>query len=204
MRNDTDLRVPVDQESKTGQRIESTRNRYSGHDFALDLLDWLKYILIAVLIGLLLVVFVIQRNTVIGSSMVPNLHQNDQLLVEKVTKWFHGIDYGEIITVSTKNLTHRDEGPNVIKRVIGKPGDTIEIRTDGVYRNGTMIEEPYLTPGTLTKVRSLEFEKVVLDGDEYFIMGDNREVSLDSRTFGPVPLNSIIGEVLLRFYPFDQ
>ena len=204
MRNDTDLRVPVDQESKAGQRIESARNRYSGHDFALDLLDWLKYILIAVLIGLLLVVFVIQRNTVIGSSMVPNLHQNDQLLVEKVTKWFHGIDYGDIITVSTKNLTHRDEGPNVIKRVIGRPGDTIEVREDGVYRNGTLLTELYLAPGTLTKVRSLEFEKVVLDNDEYFIMGDNREVSLDSRTFGPVPLNSIIGEVLLRFYPFGQ
>ena len=51
---------------------------------------------------------------------------------------------------------------------------------------------------------SLEFEKVTLGDDEYFVMGDNREVSLDSRTFGPVPLNSIIGEVLLRFYPFEQ
>lgn len=204
MKRESNLHPQSNQNGSVDPRSVSAGGRYSGRDFALDLLDWLKYILVAILIGLLLVVFVIQRNTVIGSSMVPTLHQDDQLMVEKVSKWFHGIDYEDIITVSTSNLTHRDEGPNVIKRVIGKPGDTVEVKSDGVYRNGALLEETYLVPGTVTKVRSLEFEKVTLDDDEYFIMGDNREVSLDSRTFGPVPLNSIIGEVLLRFYPFDQ
>ena len=104
-------------------------------DFLLELLDWLKYILAAVLIGLLLVVFVIQRNSVIGSSMVPNLHDNDQLLVEKISKLFHGIDYGDIITISTRNLPAHEDGPNIVKRVVGLPGDTIEIRSDGVWRN---------------------------------------------------------------------
>ncbi len=173
-------------------------------DFLTELLDWLKYILIAVLIGLLMVVFVIQRNSVIGQSMLPTLHEDDQLLVEKVSKWFHGIKYEDIITVSTRDLEEHDGGPNIIKRVIGIPGDTIEIRDDGVYRNDEKLEEGYLPSGTPTQPRNLAFAKVTLGVDEYYVLGDNREVSLDSRSFGPVPLDSIIGRVLLRFYPFEQ
>lgn len=173
-------------------------------DWLTELLDWLKYILIAVLIGLLLVVFVVQRNSVIGNSMVPTLHHDDQLLVEKVSKWFGGIHYGDIVTISSRDLPRHDDGPNIIKRVVGMPGDTIEIREEGVYRNGQKLDEPYLQQGTITRVRNLQYEKVTLSANEYFVMGDNRDVSLDSRIFGPVPLESIIGEVLLRFYPFDQ
>lgn len=173
-------------------------------DFLTEILDWLKYILIAVLIGLLLVVFVIQRNSVIGQSMVPTLHENDQLLVEKVSKWFNGIHYGDIITVSTRDINEHDGGPNIIKRVIGLPGDTVEIREDGVYRNDEKINEIYLTNGTETVIRNLAFAKITLGPEEYYILGDNRDVSLDSRSFGAVPLDSIIGKVLLRFYPFDQ
>jgi signal peptidase I len=184
---------------QAGRHTAERRN-----DWLMELLDWLKYILIAVLIGLLLVVFVIQRNSVIGPSMVPTLHQNDQLLVEKVSKWFHGIHYGDIVTVSTSDLPQHDDGPNIIKRVIGLPGDLIEIRDNAVYRNDERLEEPYLPEGTITRVRTLQYEKVRLAEDEYFVLGDNREVSLDSRSFGPVPLNSIIGKVLLRFYPFDE
>lgn len=174
-------------------------------DFLTELLDWLKYILIAVLIGLLLVVFVIQRNSVIGTSMVPNLHQDDQLLVEKVSKLFHGINYGDIITVSTRELPEHEEGPNIIKRVIGMPGDTIEIKTDGVYRNGGKIDESnYLPAGVVTQVRNQAFAKVTLTADQYYVLGDNRPISLDSRSFGPVTVESIIGKVLLRFYPFKD
>lgn len=174
-------------------------------DFLMELLDWLKYILIAVLVGLLLVVFVIQRNSVIGQSMLPNLHEDDQLLVEKISKFFDGIHYGDIITVSTRDLKDHEGGPNIIKRVIGLPGDTIEIREDGVYRNEQKLDESaYLAEGTLTEIRNMSFVKVSLGEDQYFILGDNREVSLDSRSFGPVPIESVIGKVLLRFYPFDK
>jgi signal peptidase I len=174
-------------------------------DFLIELLDWLKYILIAVLIGLLLVIFVVQRNSVIGQSMVPNLHDTDQLLVEKITRLFHGIGYEDIITISTRDLPEHEGGPNIIKRVVGLPGDTIEIRTDGVYRNGAKLDESrYLQAGMTTRIRNLAFAKVTLGEDEYYVLGDNREVSLDSRSFGPVPLRSVIGKVLLRFYPFSK
>ncbi len=172
-------------------------------DILLELLDWLKYILAAVLIGLLLVVFVVQRNAVIGDSMVPTLHQNDQLLVEKVSKYFDGVNYGDIITISTKDLPDHEGGPNIIKRVVGLPGDTIEIKDDGVYRNGQLLAEPYLTDGTRTVIRDPDYARVTLQDEQYYVMGDNREVSLDSRSIGPVTHKSIIGEVVLRFFPFS-
>ncbi|MDD2441141.1 MAG: signal peptidase I [Clostridiaceae bacterium] len=184
-------------------RTQAGQDEVPTGDWLTELLDWLKYILLALLIGLLLVVFVIQRNAVIGNSMVPTLHQNDQLLVEKVTKWFGGIDYGDIITISAKDLPEHEDGPNIIKRVIGLPGDTIEIRDEQVYRNGEKLDESYLPSGMTTRVRNLLFEKVTLQDDEYFVMGDNRDVSLDSRSFGPVSKDHIIGTVLLRFYPFS-
>lgn len=173
-------------------------------DWLTELLDWLKYILVAILIGLILVIFVVQRNSVIGYSMLPTLNQDDQLLVEKVSKWFGGIHYGDIVTISTRNLPHHEEGPNIIKRVVGLPGDTIEIREGHVYRNQQILTEPYLFEGTITRPRSLLYERVILDENEYYVLGDNRDVSLDSRSFGPVSIDHIIGEVLLRFYPFDQ
>jgi signal peptidase I len=100
-------------------------------------------------------------------------------------------------------LKDHEGEPNIIKRVIGKPGDQIEIREDGVYRNDVRLDEPYLTEGTPTVIRNLAFAKVKLGEDEYYVMGDNRGVSLDSRSFGPVPKDAIIGEVLIRFYPFS-
>jgi signal peptidase I len=173
-------------------------------DPVMELLDWLKYILAAVLIGLLLVVFVIQRNAVVGDSMVPNLHDRDQLLVEKVSKHFSGIDYGDIITINTEDLSGHDAGPNIIKRVVGLPGDKIEIRDGNVYRNDQLLSEPYLPTGTVTNERDARYASLTLGPDQYYVMGDNRGISKDSRSIGPIPDDNIIGEVLLRFYPFEQ
>jgi len=175
------------------------------HDLLLEILDWLKYILIAVMIGLLLVVFVIQRNSVIGDSMVPNYRQDDQLLVEKISKLFDGIGYGDVITIKTDKLSGHEGSPNIIKRVVGLPGDLIEIRTDGVYRNGELLDESgYLSSTVSTEIRNLAFAKVKLADDEYYVLGDNRPISLDSRSFGPVKLDYVIGSVLIRFYPFED
>lgn len=173
-------------------------------DILLEILDWLKYILAAILIGLLLVIFVIQRNAVIGDSMYPTLLENDQVLVEKVSKHFDGIDYGDIVTIKTRDLPQHEEGPNIIKRIIGLPGDTISIREDGVYRNGVLLVETYLSSMVKTEIRDPQFAEVTLGHDEYFVMGDNRSVSLDSRSIGAIPLDHMIGEVLIRFYPWQN
>lgn len=183
---------------------EASQNPPRQGDILLEMLDWLRYILSAILIGLLLVVFVIQRNAVIGDSMVPTLHPNDQVLVEKVSKLWHGITYGDIVTIRTRDLPQHDDGPNIIKRVIGLPGDAIEIKDGIVYRNNQPLQEPYLPPTTITEVRNPDYAQVRLGPDEYYVMGDNRAVSLDSRSIGPIPADHMIGEVLLRFYPWPD
>ena len=169
-----------------------------------EITDWIKHILIAVVVGLLLVVFVVQRNEVVGSSMEPNLMSQDQLLVQKISKLFSsGINYGDIITIDAKGLPYHNGDNNIIKRVIGLPGDFIEIKDGYVYRNGERVEEIYLN-NVDTSERKTEYSKVLLGEDEFYILGDNRPVSLDSRTFGPVERKRIVGEVLIRFYPLDH
>ena len=170
----------------------------------LEVLDWLKYILSAILVGLLLVIFVIQRNSVVGDSMVPTLMEHDQVLVEKVSKYFGGITYGDIVTIRTSDLPQHEEGPNIIKRVIGLPGDQIEIHDGLVFRNGQTLAEPYLPVDQETAARSSNFASITLGSSEYFVMGDNRSVSLDSRSIGAIPFDHMIGEVLIRFYPWDS
>ena len=84
------------------------------------------------------------------------------------------------------------------------PGDTIEIKDGVVYRNGEYLKETYLPDSTVTEIRNPDYAQVTLGPDEYFVMGDNRAVSLDSRSIGPIPADHMIGEVLLRFYPWQD
>ena len=169
-----------------------------------EILDWAKHIAIAAAVGLFLVFFVVQRNEVVGSSMIPNLHEDDQLLVQKVSKLFsNGIDYGDIITINAENLYGHIGDKNIIKRVIGLPGDTIKVVDGYIYRNEVKLEEYYLDD-IETAERNAEYSNVVLGETQYYVLGDNRSVSLDSRTFGPITKDRIIGEVLFRFFPFDS
>lgn len=169
-----------------------------------EILDWAKHIIIAVALGLILVLFVVQRNEVIGSSMEPNLFGSDQLLVQKVSKLFKGgIAHGDIITIDAQDLLGHTGDKNIIKRVIGIPGDTIEIKNNSVFRNGIKLDEPYLS-GVQTMEREKQFSQLTLDENQFYVLGDNRSVSLDSRTFGPIDKSRIIGEVLIRFYPLDS
>ncbi|MHB1485617.1 MAG: signal peptidase I [Saccharofermentanales bacterium] len=166
-----------------------------------EIIDWAKHIIIAVALGLILVLFVVQRNEVIGSSMEPNLYGSDQLLVQKISKLIPGgIAHNDIITVNAEGLLGHTGDKNIIKRTIGIPGDTIEIKDDAVFRNGEKLVEPYLHD-VKTVEREPKYSHVTLGDDEYYVLGDNRTVSLDSRTFGPINKSRIIGEVLIRFYP---
>lgn len=170
-----------------------------------EVFDWAKHIIIAVVIGLLLVTFVVQRNEVIGSSMEPNLYEGDQLLVQKISRLFDkGIQYGDIITINAEGLTGHSGDKNIIKRVIGLPGDKIEIKNDHVYRNGALLDEPYIDDSVITFERDAAYSNVTLGKKEIYVLGDNRVVSLDSRAFGPIERSRVIGEVLIRFYPLDS
>lgn len=197
----------TDQDISTGNPAEneSPTPEYGKRDRVMhEFFDWAKHILIAVCAGLLLVIFVIQRNVVIGSSMEPNLYENDQLFVEKISRLFpSGIAFGDIITIQAEGLQGHTGDKNIIKRVIGVPGDKVDINDDGVYRNGEKIVEPYID-GAITKERNTAFSHVTLTENQYYVLGDNREVSLDSRIFGPIEKTRIVGEVLIRFYPLSK
>jgi signal peptidase I len=137
--------------------------------------------------------------------MEPNLFEKDQLIVQKISKLYKGgITYGDIVTVNADNLIGHMSDKNIIKRVIGLPGDIIEVKGGFVYRNNVKLDETYLADTVRTTEREPMYTKYTVPKDSVYVLGDNRAVSLDSRTFGPVENSRIIGEVLIRFYPIES
>lgn len=188
-------------ESGTEDVTESKEKK----DTLSEVLEWVRFTIVVVLLGLLLTNYVIQRNTVQGDSMFPTLLDGDELLVEKVSRYFGAIHRGDIITVNTKGVDAISPN-NVIKRVIGLPGEEVEIKDGHVYINGEKLDEPYLKATVITNgdIRHPENLKVKLAENEYYCLGDNRPNSKDSRVFGPIPRQNILGHSVVRIYPFDR
>lgn len=158
------------------------------------------YIACVLLFSFLIVRYVGQRTEVIGSSMVPTLEDGNQLITDKISYRFKDPERFDIIV-----FPHQPMNEYYIKRVIGLPGETVEIDGDGtIYINGEILEEEYGYGQTLPQ--EIEGKKVVLGEDEYFVLGDNREISLDSRysDVGNIPRSIIIGRAWLRLYPFGE
>ncbi|MGI6580211.1 MAG: signal peptidase I [Saccharofermentanales bacterium] len=171
-------------------------------DKLLQFLDWIKTFLLIVLIGLFITLFVAQRNTISGPSMEPTLHDKDQIIVEKISKHF-AINRGDIITIDETDADHPEN--LLIKRIIGLPGEKIELKDGKVFVNDQLLQEDYLSQGVETQADPVRNEQVVTLGEnEYYVLGDNRPVSKDSRRIGPVHRDQIIGKLLIRFYPFDS
>ncbi len=157
------------------------------------------YVIAVLLFSFLIVKYVGQRTEVIGSSMVPTLEDGNQLITDKITYRFRDPQRFEIVV-----FPHGENNEYYIKRVIGLPGETVRIDPDGViYINGSVLEENYGYGRTQQQELT---EEITLGEDEYFVLGDNREVSLDSRyaEVGNIPRGIIIGRAWLRLYPFDQ
>ena len=166
-----------------------------------EILSTSLYIL-AVLMGTYFIVhFVIQRTEVQGSSMEPTLHNGDQLFVEKVSYRFSNPKRFDIVVFPYQYT----KGTYYIKRIIGMPGETVQIDEAGrIYIDGEVMSEYYgkevmTDPGLAGK-------GVTLAEDEYFVLGDNRNDSADSRfvSVGNVKRSQIIGKAWLRMYPFEQ
>ncbi len=132
-----------------------------------------------------------------GRSMLPNFHDGERLIVTRLTYLFGKPSRGDIVIFNAPNARPND--PPLIKRVIGLPGDTVAIRDTRVYVNHTLLDEPYINePCNPTSCPDDEW---LLGADEYFVMGDNRNNSRDSRRFGPIHFNQLIGEAFLRYWP---
>jgi len=155
-----------------------------------------KYSLILALVVLLGHYFVITIFGVVGSSMEPSLYDGEWVLVNRLIYQIEKPKRGDI--VGLKFPGRRQE--KYVKRVIGLPGETIEIMDNEVFINGQKIKESYLAEETKTFP---EMAKTLSD-DEYFVMGDNRERSNDSRIWGTVSSSDIIGKVSFILYPLDR
>jgi signal peptidase I len=158
--------------------------------------ELLETILPALLIALLINVFVGQATRVEGQSMEPNLHSEQRLVVEKLSYRFHGPQRFDIVVIKMPS-----QGEELlIKRVIGLPGETVEIRDGQVYVDGNLLEEPFTEDSTYPGRNS----KVTVPPLYIYVMGDNRDRSNDSRSFGPVPIDNIIGRAWLSYWPPEQ
>ncbi len=148
----------------------------------------------ALLIAVGINLFLAQATQVQGQSMEPNLHSEQRLVVEKVTYRFHGPRRGDIVVIDMP-----EAGPELlIKRVIALPGETLSSRGGKVYINDQALDEPYVThPG------GRDVAEQVVPPLHVFVMGDNRQFSNDSRNFGPVPIDNIVGRAWFSYWPLE-
>ncbi len=157
---------------------------------------------IALALALLIRTFVAEPRYIPSDSMVPTLHTGDRLVVEKVSYYFHPPHFGDIVVFQPpKELQRRGytKDQAFIKRIIGQPGETVSVSKGKVYLNGQPIEENYIAEPPI-----LPFAPVQVPPDQFFVMGDNRNDSNDSRYWGFLPRKNIIGRATFRFYPFDR
>lgn len=148
----------------------------------------------ALVLALIVHLFLAQATIVYGQSMEPNLHPNQRLIVDKLSYRLHGPQRNDIVVVDLPDMEEM-----LVKRIIALPGETVEVRRGVVYVNGAAISEPY--PHDLTPY---DMAPRTLGALAYFVMGDNRGNSNDSRSFGPVTRDEIVGRVWLRYWPLDQ
>jgi signal peptidase I len=155
----------------------------------------LETILPAILIAILINLFLAQPTRVHGQSMEPSLHTDQRLIVEKISYHLHGPRRGDVVVFSMPQQS--DE--LLIKRVIGLPGETVEIRSGKVYVNGAVLDEPYLEQETRGR-----FGPVVVPPLHVFVLGDNRSFSNDSRAFDAVPIKDILGRAWFSYWPLQN
>ena len=152
-------------------------------------------VLPAILIALLIQLFLAQTTRIESFSMEPTLFEEQRLVIEKVSYRLRLPERGEIIVIRPQ-----DDGKiPLIKRVVGLPGETIAVHDDQVFIDGDPLEEPYL------RVVTHGFYPITtIPDDAVFVMGDNRDRSRDSRMFGSVPVEDVIGRALLRYWPLAE
>jgi signal peptidase I len=151
--------------------------------------------------------FVAQPYRVQQLSMEQTLEPEQYVLVDKLTPRFDAYHRGDIVVFNPPSgWAQQGDGTPYIKRIIGIAGDTVEVRDDGfVYVNGAKLDEPYLFRANGEPEPTIAFGQTrwVVPEGEFFVMGDHREKSADSRSFSTIPASSIVGRAWLRYWPFN-
>lgn len=168
--------------------------------------EWVAVIVGALVVALVVKTFLFQAFYIPSGSMEPTLEKGDRVLVNKLSYDLHDVNRGDVIVFE---LEPADVGPDgikdLIKRVIGLPGDVIETRDGVVYINDEPLEEPYLTDGTKTgdptDGQNPAIERQTVPEGHVYVLGDNRSNSADSRYRGPIAIDSIVGRAFILVWP---
>jgi len=172
--------------------------------------DWIVVIVVAMAIATIVRVFILQQFYISGPSMETTLFQDNRVLVSKLSYRLFDIDRGDVVVfdrVTTDGGTVQHD--DLIKRVIGLPGDKIEIKSCNVFINDQLLLEPYLDAFDLgqsaleDRCRVPDMEPQVVPAGDVFLMGDNRSQSYDSRMFGPIDENLIVGRAFVVVWPLS-
>lgn len=162
----------------------------------------IRFLLIALALALVIRVFIAEPRFIPSDSMVPTLSVGDRLVVEKVSYRFRPPAYGDIVVFHPPAVLEDlgyGQDQAFIKRVIGEPGNILEVRGGQVIRNGQPLQEAYIAaPPNYT------LPPIQVPEDAYFVMGDNRNNSNDSHVWGFLPRQNIIGRAIFRFFPFSR
>jgi signal peptidase I len=159
--------------------------------------SWLRDLVVSMAISAFIIVFLYQPVKVEGTSMLPMLEDQDRLFINKIAYRVGDIHQGDVVVFQYP----RDHRKSYIKRVIGLPGDDIRIEHGRVYVNGKQLKEAYV-PTRFTDDRSQP--ETVLAPNQYWVMGDHRLISSDSRDFGPVDRDLIYGKAAFVYWPMEQ
>jgi signal peptidase I len=177
-------------------------------------LEWIVLIAIALGIAFLIKSFLFQAFYIPSESMKPTLNVGDRVLVNKLSYDLHDVNRGDIVVFEAPERAQSGGIEDLVKRVIGLPGDTVTADADGtVVVDGRRLKEPYLTAGTITKFTDVPPDcgapdngepGCVVPKDRLLMLGDNRQFSKDSRVFGPIAEDTIVGRVFVRIWPISD
>jgi len=159
--------------------------------------SWVRDLCISILISLFIILFVYQPVKVEGGSMEPGLEDQERIFINKLAYRLEAIERGDVIVFRYP----RDTRKNFIKRGIGLPGDRVRVGDGHVYLNGHLLREPYV-PEEYMDSRS--YSEIRVPTDSYYVLGDHRSMSNDSREFGPVPRSYIYGKAVFGYWPMEK
>ncbi len=165
-------------------------------------LDIIETVVLALAIFVLVYLFLVQPHQVRGNSMYPTFHDGEYLLTDKLSYRLGEPGRGDVIVFQAPQNQEYD----YIKRIVGLPGDRVKIKNSQVYINGEPLDESYLPGDFTTSGGSFlgEDKEIVIPEGEYLVLGDNRSHSSDSREWGDVPVENIIGKALFRYWPLNK
>jgi signal peptidase I len=158
---------------------------------------WMRDLLLALVVLFLIIAFLYQPVKVEGGSMEPGLEDQERIFINKLVYHFESIERGDIVVFHYP----RDTRKSFIKRVIGLPGDRIRIEYGHVYVNGVLLPEPYVPPDYQD---AESYPETIIPDNAYFVLGDHRSMSNDSRKIGPIMRSFIYGKAVFGYWPMEK